>query len=210
MPENTPVPRRRSFLRLAAAAGVVGVAVFGTFFVLRTQFSPAGPTLPESTHAELQRIDGRLAATDSNEAFTGTLVSHYPDGTLRARSAVEDGRLHGVSEGWYPDGSLETREHFREGVSNGLRERWHPNGQLASRAEIHDGRLHGVFRRWHENGQISQVVHMHDGVAHGLSLGYFPSGYLQAQVELDGGDVVRHEYWKDGYRKEPTTNAHNR
>lgn len=186
---------RAVFVLMAVLA--VGVCIF---LFLSGPDEPR--TGPERARAELEHVDGRLAAAESGEAFTGTMVSRYPDGTLRSRSEVVEGRLHGVSEGWYPDGTLETREHFREGVSHGVRERWYPNGQLASRAEIRGGKLHGVFRRWHENGHPSQVIHMREGTAHGLSLGYFPSGYLQARVELDNGDVVRQEYWQDGQMKE--------
>ncbi len=193
---------RRRILRAATVTLFAGAAVFAAFFALRS--GPAKPAEPtrELAQGDLERTDGRLAAADSGETFSGTMVSHYPDGTLRSRSEVVEGRLHGVSEGWYPDGTRETREHFREGVSHGIRERWYPNGQLASRAEIVDGRLHGVFRRWHENGTPAQVIHMREGTAHGLSLGYFPSGYLQARVELNNGDIIRQDFWEDGYMKE--------
>ena len=201
----TPAPasptRSARFRRLLAGSAVLATVGALYFFVFSGPDAADAPG-PERARAELEQVDGRLAAAESGEAFSGTMVSHYPDGTLRSRSEVVEGRLHGVSEGWYPNGMIETREHFRDGVSHGVRKRWHPNGQLASRAEIREGKLHGTFRRWHEHGQPSQVIHMREGVAHGLSLGYFPSGYLQARVELDNGDVVRQEYWEDGHMKE--------
>ncbi|MCC5808382.1 MAG: toxin-antitoxin system YwqK family antitoxin [Opitutales bacterium] len=194
--------RRKRFLVACAALPVLAAAAVALYFLFISGPQATETPRTERARAELAQVDGRIAAAESGEAFSGTMVSNYPDGTVRSRSEVVEGRLHGVSEGWHPDGTLETREHFREGVSHGVRERWHPNGQIASRAEIRDGRLHGVFRRWHENGNPAQIIHMQDGVAHGLSLGYFPSGYLQARVELDNGDVVRQEYWEDGSMKE--------
>ena len=192
--------RSARFRRLFAGSAVLAAVGALYFFVIRGPDATEAPG-PERVRAELKQVDGRLAAAESGEAFTGTMVSHYPDGTLRSRSEVVEGRLNGVSEGWYADGTLETREHFHDGVSHGVRERWHPNGQLASRAEIREGQLHGTFRRWHGNGELAQVIEMRAGVPHGLSLGYFPSGHLQARVMLNEGDVVQQEFWEDGQMK---------
>ena len=165
--------------------------------------SPAPEAPPELSREALAFGPEGLRPHESDVPFSGYMLSHYPDGTLRSRSQVVDGLLHGISEGWYPDGTLETRERFRHGISHGTRLRWYPDGQLASRAEIRSGQMHGVFQRWHECGAVAQIIHMHEGLPHGLSKAYFPSGFLQARVEMEHGTVVNHEYWDDRRMREP-------
>ncbi len=188
-------PGRRPFIRLLLAAGLVA----GGILILRSLLpDPEQEALTELTRADLEREDEVLRIRDDGTIFSGYLVSHYPDGTLRSRSRVVDGRLHGLSEGWYADGTPEISEQFREGVSHGVRLRWHPNGEMASRAEIADGQLHGDFRRWRADGTLWQVIRMRENQPHGLSKAYFPSGYLETRTEMERGAVVRQEFWEDG------------
>src|SRR5262245_41786463 len=61
--------------------------------------------------------------------FTGLVIEKHSDGTLRSRSAILNGLLNGVSEGWHTNGVLQIREHFVNGVSHGPRVRWNDEGQ---------------------------------------------------------------------------------
>ncbi len=185
---------------LPALAGGAFLAIFTA--LLWIDFDRLPETLPELTRDDLERDGEVLRIRADDTIFSGYLVSFYPDGVLRSRTRVVEGRLDGLSEGWYPDGTQEIHEEFRAGVSHGVRVRWHPNGQIASRAEITDGRQHGVFRRWREDGTLFQVIHMRENQPHGVSKAYFPSGYLQARVEMDQGAVVNQEFWDDGIKSD--------
>lgn len=152
----------------------------------------------EAALADLVRIDGRLHLKGSDEPFTGFMVDHYPDGLLKSRSALVEGRVHGISEGWHPNGVLEVREHFVDGVSHGERSRWFQSGARQSTVEIVEGKLHGLFQRWHESGALAERVEMRDGKPDGASTAYFPSGYLRAYVEMEEGRIVQQQFWEDG------------
>ena len=184
---------RRWVMGLLAIGALAGVAVYWA-----TRGEPAETVLPEVSQEALVPTDNGLYLEGSDEPFNGFMVTHYPDGVLRSRSQVVDGRLHGVSEGWYPEGQIETREVFVQGVSHGVRTRWHPNGQRSVRADISHGKLHGLFQRWHENGQLAQVIPMFDGAPHGVSEAFFPSGALQARVEMKNGQPISRQFWDEG------------
>jgi antitoxin component YwqK of YwqJK toxin-antitoxin module len=113
--------------------------------------------------ARLTLHDGRLFRHGAAHPFTGFVLEHYPDGTLKSRSQTSKGMLDGVSEGWTPSGSLQVRECFSKGFSNGVRIKWHANGIRQSRATLVGGKLHGPFVRWDEQGRWVEELQMQNG-----------------------------------------------
>lgn len=197
-------PARKNFRRLLLAGAVALLAV-GALLFFRPSLPPLPvpeTALPQYPRAELQLRDGRLHRLAETNAFTGWMVEHYEDGALRSRSALSNGLLHGLSEGWHTNGQLQVTETFREGVSHGLRSKWHPSGSKLSEGQIVDGKFNGVFRKWHENGVLAEQLEFVNGQPAGLSLAYFPSGSLKARVTLKAGQVAEQQFWKDGESNE--------
>jgi antitoxin component YwqK of YwqJK toxin-antitoxin module len=161
--------------------------------------APAAPPVVSRTNLVFE--GGRLRQPGSATLFSGVMVEHYPDGTLRSRSAVMNGLLNGWSEGWYTNAQNQISEHFKDGISHGLRTKWYASGAKQSEAGIVGGKLHGTFRKWHENGALSEQVELIEGEPEGISLAWFPSGCLKARVVLKDGKPVEQEFWKDGEKK---------
>jgi len=155
----------------------------------------------ELSRTNLVLIEGHLQLVGADVPFTGLMVEHYADGQLRSRSAVSNGLLQGLSEGYYTNGQIQVSEHFIKGVSHGVRTKWYPDGAKQSEAEISDGKLQGLFRRWHENGVLSEQLEFVADQPEGESLAYFPSGYLKARVVMKDGKPVEQKFWKDGEMK---------
>ena len=158
--------------------------------------------LPEVARTNLMLVEGRLRQTGSTTPFTGLMVEHYADGTLRSRSTISNGLLHGLSQGWHTNAQLQVSEHFQQGISHGLRTKWYPGGAKQSEATIVDGKLNGPFRQWHENGALSQQAEFAEDQPKGVSLAYFPSRYLKARVVMQDGQPIEQEFWKDGEKKD--------
>ena len=135
--------------------------------------------------------EGRWMKTDETNAFTGMMVEFYPDGTMQSRSAVSNGLLHGLSEGWWTNAVLAVREMFREGRSHGLRTKWDIEGRRIAEADIRDGRIDGFHREWHTNGQLVVEVTMAAGQPQGVSRKWNPEGALVGQWSLSNGVVVK-------------------
>ena len=161
--------------------------------------APAAPPVVSRTNLVFE--GGRWRQPGSATLFSGVMVEHYPDGTLRSRSAVMSGLLNGLSEGWYTNAQNQVSEHFKDGISHGLRTKWYASGAKQSEAGIVDGKLDGVFRKWHENGTLSEQIAFVGGQSEGISLAYFPSGCLKARVLMKAGKPVEQEFWKDGEKK---------
>ena len=161
---------------------------------------PATPVEQSRTNLVLE--EGRLRQPGAATPFSGYMVEHHASGTLRSRSAVTNGVLNGLSEGWYTNAQIQVAEHFKEGVSHGLRTKWHTNGVKQSEANIIDGKLHGSFRKWHDNGTISEQAEFVAGEPEGPSVAYYPSGFLKARVTMRDGKPTEQSFWNDGEKKE--------
>jgi antitoxin component YwqK of YwqJK toxin-antitoxin module len=184
---------------------VLLVAVFGLAIVFLNRpktWRAEVPIAPEMSRTNLVLEMGRLRQQGSTNPFSGLMVEHYADGTLRSRSAVSNGVLHGLSQGWYTNGQIQVSEQFKEGVSDGVRTKWYPGGAKQSEASIAAGKLNGTFRRWHENGAVSEQAEFVADKPEGVSVSYFPSGYLKARVVMKDGKAVEQNSWKDGEKKE--------
>lgn len=141
---------------------------------------------------------GRLYLAGDARPFTGLVTDLYDGGELKSRSAVSNGLLEGLSEGWSTNGQRQVEEYFAGGVSHSRRTKSYPSGSRLSEAMIVHGQLDGIFQRWHENGQMSERVEMSEGRPNGLSLAYHPSGSLKARVRLEEGKVLEQQSWADG------------
>ena len=134
---------------------------------------------------------GRLMKTSQTNAFTGLMVELYPDGTLQSRSAVSNGLLHGVSEGWYTNGVLAITEVFVSGTSHGTRTKWDAASNRIAETTISAGQIHGSHREWYTNGQPALEMSMVDGKAQGLARKWNPDASMAGQWVLSNGVVIQ-------------------
>lgn len=184
------------------AAGVRGLAWLGLALLLagggawwwRTRQSGAVDG-PEVSRESLVLKEERLYLTNAPTPFTGIVVERYPDGVVRSRSGVKDGKLQGESRGWYPNGQLQVLEHFEVGVSHGVRTKWHENGERQSEAQIVRGVIEGVFRRWHPEGGLAEEIPMKAGQPDGLAKSFNPDGSPKAEAVLNAGQVVTQRFF---------------
>jgi antitoxin component YwqK of YwqJK toxin-antitoxin module len=188
---------RKSVLLLA---GIISIAV--AILTLRRP-RPVIEPLPEVSLGALVSHNGRLHQSNDAVPFVGFVTERYDGGPLKARSAISNGVLNGLSEGWYTNGALEVREHFQNGMSAGRREKWHPNGQKLSEVMVVNGKLNGVFRRWHDNGQLAEEIQMKAGHADGIAKAWYPSGFAKAEARLENGKLIEQKTWDDGQKREP-------
>ena len=185
--------RPGSFNRPAVVVGILFLALLALVVGLRRSQTPGLSEAGVETVGRDRLVlrEGRWMKTDETNAFTGLIVEFYPDGTLQSRSAVSNGVLHGVSEGWWTNAVLAVRETFREGRSHGLRTKWDEIGNRIAETDIRAGGIEGLHREWHTNGKPSLEVTMARGKAHGLARKWSLEGQLAGQWVLSNGAVVQ-------------------
>lgn len=187
--------RQEKVKRLLIVGGaLLGVILVLFFFVPR----PAAPQLAPAAELKLEeaiRKDGLFYTAASTEPFTGNVIEHYESGTMKSRTGVRDGMLHGLSEGWYSNGQLQVSETFQDGVSHGIRTKWREDGTKLSEGEIVQGAFEGVFRKWHQNGQLEQEIPMKKGQAHGVSQSWYENGDLKAKAVMEEGQIRDQQFF---------------
>jgi len=144
----------------------------------------------------LELRDGVLL--DQGKPFTGFVLEHHDDGSLKSRSSVSNGLLEGLSQGWHANGKLQVSETYVRGISHGIRTKYHESGAKLSTVEVVHGQTQGIFERWFENGRLSERVELTNGVPHGESLAFHPDGSLKARVRMNQGEVVENRFWAPG------------
>jgi len=179
---------------------VAGLIAAACFFMPRSRVA-----LPEVSRAELTVVDGRWHRRGETNLFLGFMIETYRDGARLSRSAISNGLLNGISEGWHTNGVLQVREHFQANVSHGLRTKWYDNRVKMSEAMIRAGKLDGTFRRWHENGQLAEQMEMKNGLTEGDALAFYPDGSLMTQARFEQGRLVSSKRWSNGKISQPNS-----
>ena len=191
--------------------GILTLLAAGLFLLAKRTSPAPRPTTAvgtvEVSRRQLELRSARLHQLGQTNPFSGLMLERYSNGRLRSRSAVTNGLLCGLSEGWHTNGQLQVTEHFKAGVSHGRRTKYYANGLRQSEVDIVDGKLQGVFRRWHTNGVLAEKVELADNQPDGLSLAYFPGGSLKTRALLQGGKVVAQTSWREGEKADSDENG---
>jgi MORN repeat variant len=185
-----------------ALAGLTALAL-GIAFLLPLS-RPSETKLASAERTQLAVRDGLFRLPGTSDPFTGMMTDSLPDGTLRLRSAVVEGQLHGESLGWFTNGVPELQEEFQRGVAHGLRTTWYPNGQMRSQGRLVSGKQDGVYRQWNESGVLTTEAVFEAGQPHGLSRAWHADGSLKAEVRMDHGQVQERHVYPPGTRWEPS------
>ena len=70
---------------------------------------------------------------------------HYPNGQLKIKGSMLDGKKHGQSETYYDNGQIQTRNDWQNGVQVGLTNRWYRNGHLEYTGQFKNGVEYGEW-----------------------------------------------------------------
>src|SRR3954451_23766055 len=204
---SDPSHQPRAFPKQAALLALALFVLVGAmFFATRPHPKPPAP-LPEVNRKNLELRDGIWYASGQTNRFTGVLLDTYVDGARKSRSAVSNGLLEGLSQGWWTNNVLQVTEYYTHGISNGERTKYYPDGHKESVATVIDGKLEGRFDRWHENGTLAEHLNLKHGEPDGESVAYHPDGSLKARVRLAEGKVLEQKFWAPGEATQVTAAA---
>lgn len=120
--------------------------------------------------------------------FSGSIVSHYPDGKLHTYTPYAAGRLEGTSLIYYPSGQLRSIRYFEKGEKEGLHKGFYSDGSPQFRYLFEGGKSVGTHLNWYENGQLAQEMNYVDGKEFGAQKVWRQDGKLRSNyvVREDG------------------------
>ncbi|MBR0176719.1 MAG: toxin-antitoxin system YwqK family antitoxin [Bacteroidales bacterium] len=75
--------------------------------------------------------EGRHVVQDG----TGTIVKHYPDGSIESRVGYKDCMFEGTNEAWFPNGQKRYEFFYKNGKPVGTWRFWNDEGELVREEE---------------------------------------------------------------------------
>ena len=100
---------------------------------------------------------------DTNQLYTGKVVSFYPDGQIFEEETLKNGKANGLYKVYYPNGQLLEEGTYIDGISNGLFKKYYKSGQLESERYWKNGRSDGHWKFYYEHGTLEKWIIYENG-----------------------------------------------
>jgi antitoxin component YwqK of YwqJK toxin-antitoxin module len=187
------------------------------------QYEPAAERLEKWVRASIARIAVDEEGRPIEPRFSGSIVTHYPDGSVFEQAVVRSGVLSGPYRRYREDRTLEQSGSYGKGGTwtdhrpggqpsykkwkDGKRfiEEWYyPSGALQKRYVSSKSGGHAVepVRLWHENGQLAEELHVQGGNKRGPWLKFFDDGSPRREAEhVEDKRLIVKNAWDDERRQ---------
>ncbi|MEM6321600.1 MAG: membrane-binding protein, partial [Bacteroidota bacterium] len=129
--------------------------------------------------------------TLNDQPYSGYMVSYYPDGRLKEKTGILNGRKQNQSTQWFPDGHLKQVANYHRGKLHGEKKRWTSNANHALVAEFNyiNGKAHGEQTQWYVTGELYKKLNLNMGKEEGLQRAFRKNGALYANYEARNGRI---------------------
>lgn len=118
------------------------------------------------------------------------VVETWPDGTIRARYAVDDeGKRAGAYQEFHENGEWAVKATYKAGALIGTYQEFYPSGKKALDCKYKAGVLHGKYLEWDEKGRDLWICKYDAGLLDGRCDAFEEGERLVTQVWKDGALV---------------------
>ena len=126
-----------------------------------------------------------------NEPYSGYFVTFYPDGSLKEKTGVFNGKKQNQSIKWYPDGHLQEVASYHEGKLHGVKKFWSSDTShvLVKQLNYQFGKAHGAQKQWYPTGELYKKLNMNMGREEGMQQAFRKNGDLYANYEARNGRI---------------------
>lgn len=191
---------------------------------LQSTYHKTGKLREEASYRNGARADGVAETFDENGKLQtrmtyrdgkleDELLTYFPNGTLASRTAVRQGKFHGLSTFYFRDGKLQSTATYVMDAPDGEELEYYPNGKLAKKRHYSDNgvlrseqqyseqgvllvqrqwdqrqREQGAFRSWYDSGKPQQLIEYVDGVREGWSRTWAEDGTLEKECRFVAGE----------------------
>lgn len=147
--------------------------------------------VPSSTIDKSRLVyDNKISIwTLDGEKFSGYALTYFPDGTIKQKMGILEGRKQNETIDWYPDGQVKHIAHYHKGKLHGEKKTWSADSRhlLISHLNYNSGKLHGVQKKWYSTGELFKVLNMNMGKEEGIQKAFRENGDLFANYEAKDG-----------------------
>lgn len=121
--------------------------------------------------------------------YSGYIVSYYPNGKLKEKFGVLNGKKEKNSFKFYSDGHYKSQIHYLNGKRDGECKVWAADSLhiLISHSNYTKGKQHGWQKKWYVTGEIFKIRNLNNGKEEGLQKAYRKNGVLYVNYEAKNG-----------------------
>ena len=159
----------------------------------------------EIPYSQSVERNGLKYEVNSEEPFSGTIISNSVYSDLNFKMSYKNGVLNGVSEGYYSNGQIKYKENYLNGKPDGVQEAYYESGQIKSKSTIRNGELDGIAEKYYENGQKEYKHLFKNGkrANEGVHTTYYFNGQIKSKFNYLNGELdgVQEAYYESGQIK---------
>lgn len=149
--------------------------------------------LPESTvvKSDLKYHHKTSVYTLNDQLYSGFAVSYYPDGSLKEKFGVLQGKKQNQFLRWYADGHLKSVSTYHKGRLHGAKKIWSADAPhvLIAHFNYHTGKAHGAQTKWYSTGELYKKLNLNQGKEEGMQRAFRKNGVLYANYEARKGRI---------------------
>ena len=164
--------------------------------VIKNHLSNSTDTLVEIPDTSVDKallVHNKAASlwTLNDQAYSGYLVSFYPDSTLKEKIGILNGKKQNQTIRWYPDGHYKQVANYHKGKLHGEKKVWtsDTNHVLISQLNYQYGKVHGAQTKWYPTGELYKILHLKMGKEEGIQQAFRKNGDLYANYEAKNGRI---------------------
>tara|TARA_R110002049_G_scaffold305422_4_gene502045 strand:+ start:624 stop:1040 length:417 start_codon:yes stop_codon:yes gene_type:complete len=91
-------------------------------------------------------------------AYSGDYEKRYPNGLLRIKGTMKNGKREGSWKYFYDNGMLWSKGYFQNDVQHGPSSVYYPSGVMKMQGEYVEGESVGIWSFWAEDGEFIKKV----------------------------------------------------
>lgn len=123
--------------------------------------------------------------------FSGFAVTYYPDGSLKEKFGILEGKKQNEAMQWYPDGHFQNVTTYHKGKMHGEKKTWSADSVhvLIAHFNFHTGKAHGEQTKWYPTGELFKKLNLNKGREEGIQQAFRKNGTLFANYEARDGRI---------------------
>lgn len=93
---------------------------------------------------------------NQDQVENGEIILSYPDGKLKAKGLLKDGKKEGLWESYHSNGNKWSSTFYVKGKANGHSITYYKNGKIHYKGEYEDGQRTGKWEFYDEQGELQR------------------------------------------------------
>lgn len=133
--------------------GILFLFLLITNVYAQSQFGGLTPALTDTlTKSETEIREYLVYHKGTEDLFTGILMDRFPNGQLKFKRSVVDGKSEGIWIGYHENGMVKYIGEWEDGKGHGFSMHFLANGQIRERSRVVWDKWEGISETWYISG----------------------------------------------------------